>query len=314
MKDSYNRQIKYLRLSVTDLCNYRCIYCMPDEGVEKKQHSEMLSIEELTEIAKASYALGIKKIRLTGGEPLVRKGILTLCENIRAIAPDIEMTLTTNGSLLPDMADQLKEAGVDRLNISLDSLDQGTYKKITRGGDLETAIKGIKAAEKTGFHSIKINTVVIGGINVNAIYDFILMTKDFPFQVRFIELMPVGVTKDWDINCFVSLNPLETYLQEHAEMQLDGVTRVYRMPGHKGTVGLISPLSHSFCPYCDKIRVTADGKLKPCLHSDTEIDLRGLRGDDLIAAIERGIMDKPYSHNLKAGGTETMRCMNEIGG
>ena len=314
MKDSYERQIKYLRLSVTDLCNYRCIYCMPEDGIEKKQHGDMLSIEELTEIAKAAYALDIKKIRLTGGEPLVRKGIITLCENIRAIAPDIELTLTTNGALLPDMAESLKAAGVDRLNISIDSLDKDSYKKITRGGDLEKAIKGVKAAEKAGFDSIKINTVVIGGINVNAIYDFILMTKDFPFQVRFIELMPVGVTKDWDVNCFVSLTPLETYLQSHAEMQFDGVTRVYRMPEHKGTIGLISPLSNSFCPRCDKIRVTADGKLKPCLHSDTEIDLRGLHGDNLIKAIEQGILDKPFSHSLTAGGTETMRCMNEIGG
>ncbi|MBQ3285983.1 MAG: GTP 3',8-cyclase MoaA [Ruminococcus sp.] len=314
MQDSYGRKIEYLRLSVTDLCNYRCIYCMPEEGVCKKAHSDILSIEEMTEIVRAAHALGIKKIRLTGGEPLVRRGIITLCENIKAIDPEIELGITTNGSLLAPMAKDLKAAGVDRLNISLDSLDPETFRTITRGGDLQDVLNGIRAAQAAGFDNIKINAVLLKGINEKDILDLIRLTKDETIHVRFIELMPLGVAKHWNSDRFISTEAIEKHMINADLIKIDGVARVYRLPGHKGTVGLICPMSNSFCPTCNKIRVTADGKLKPCLHSDQEIDLRGLHGEALTQAIRDGITQKPESHHFGAADAATERFMNEIGG
>lgn len=314
MKDKYGRKIKYLRLSVTDLCNYRCIYCMGEDGVCKKAHGDMLSIEELAEITRASYDLGIRKIRLTGGEPLVRRGILTLCEEIRAISDDIELSITTNGSLLRGMAKELKAAGVDRLNISLDTLDPATFLRITRVGELSDVLDGIRAAQDAGFDNLKINTVLLGGINDTDILDFINLTRDNDVQVRFIELMPLGEVKGWDKSRFVSVTAAEAYLHSAPLLRIDGVARIYRLPGYRGTVGLISPMSQSFCGTCDKIRVTADGKLKPCLHSESEYPLRGLYGEELKNAIREGILSKPVCHHLTLGGTETLRYMNEIGG
>ena len=226
LTDHYGRSIKYLRLSVTDLCNLRCIYCMPENGVSKRSHSEILSIEELTEIARASYALGIRKIRLTGGEPLVRRGILTLCRNIRSIADDIELSLTTNGILLNEMAQPLKEAGVDRLNISLDSFNAATYKTITRVGDLSNALSGIKAAQNAGFDNIKINIVLLDGFNSGEIYDIIRFTKDHAVQLRFIELMPLGEAKALYQERFQTIAEIEEYLRQNARMTVDGVARV----------------------------------------------------------------------------------------
>lgn len=314
MKDSYGRTIQYLRLSVTDLCNYRCIYCMPESGVCKKDHGDILNIEEMTEIVRAAHALGIHKIRLTGGEPLIRKGIVTLCENIKAIDSTIELGITTNGSLLAPMAKALKAAGVDRLNISLDSLDPATFKRITRGGDPQDVLNGVKAAQEAGFDNIKINTVLLKGFNENDIQDLMRLTRDSDIHVRFIELMPLGVAKDWDQSRFTTTDKIEQYLPIESLLKIDGVARVYRLPHHKGTIGLICPMSHSFCDMCNKIRVTADGKLKPCLHSDQEINLRGLHGKALEQAIRDGVMQKPESHRFGAAGSVTERFMNEIGG
>ncbi|WP_405341426.1 GTP 3',8-cyclase MoaA [Ruminococcus sp.] len=314
MQDSFGRTIQYLRLSVTDLCNYRCIYCMPQEGVCKKHHADMLTIEEMTEIVRAAHALGINKVRLTGGEPLVRKGLITLCRNIKAIDSAIELGITTNGSLLSPIAKELNAAGVDRLNISLDSLDPETFNKITRGGDPQEVLSGIKAAQDAGFENIKINTVLLKGFNDGELYDFIDLTKDNAIHVRFIELMPLGVAKDWERDRFMSTAMIEGMLQNAELLKIDGVARVYRLPDHKGTVGLICPMSQSFCPSCNKIRVTADGKLKPCLHSDQEIDLKGLQGKALEEAIKSGILQKPESHRFGTAGASTTRYMNEIGG
>jgi cyclic pyranopterin phosphate synthase len=314
MQDSFGRTIQYLRLSVTDLCNYRCIYCMPQEGVCKKHHADMLTIEEMTEIVRAAHALGINKVRLTGGEPLVRKGLITLCRKIKAIDSAIELGITTNGSLLSPIAKELKATGVDRLNISLDSLDPETFNKITRGGDPQEVLSGIKAAQDAGFENIKINTVLLKGFNDGELYDFIDLTKDNAIHVRFIELMPLGVAKDWERDRFMTTAMIEGMLQNAELLKIDGVARVYRLPDHKGTVGLICPMSQSFCPSCNKIRVTADGKLKPCLHSDQEIDLRGLQGKALEEAIKNGILQKPESHRFGTAGASTARYMNEIGG
>ncbi|WP_316607633.1 GTP 3',8-cyclase MoaA [uncultured Ruminococcus sp.] len=314
MKDSFGRKIEYLRLSVTDLCNYRCIYCMDEEGVEKKRHSDILSIEELTEIAEAAYSLGIRKIRLTGGEPLVRKGLITLCRNIRGISDDIELGITTNGSLLPNMAIDLKNAGVDRLNISLDTLNPKNFRIITRTGDQHQVIDGINAAIDAGFDNIKINTVLLGGINDSEVFDFIRLTEKIPVQVRFIELMPLGVVKNWDKNRFITVDLIEKYLRSAAVLKVDGVAKVYRLPNHRGTIGLIAPISNRFCASCNKIRITADGNLKSCLHSNSEISLRGLHGEDLINTIRQGILKKPLRHRLNEDCSATSRNMNEIGG
>ena len=314
MKDKFGRTIKYLRLSVTDLCNYRCFYCMPEEGVTKKAHSDILSIEELSEIAEAAIGLGITKIRLTGGEPLLRRGILTLCENIRRLSDSVELSITTNGSMLPSMARKLKAAGVDRLNISLDSLDKATFRRITRVGELDQTLSGIKAAREAGFDNIKINSVLLGGINDSDILPLTALTRDSDIQLRFIELMPIGVTREQDKRLFVTVKNIEKMLLGAAELTADGVARVYRLPGHKGSIGLISPMSNRFCGLCDKIRVTADGRLKPCLHSKEEIVLKGLHGYRLKEALKAGILSKPLCHELTSLGSQSARNMNEIGG
>ena len=197
MRDSCGRTIDYLRLSVTDLCNYRCQYCMPPEGVEKRLHSDILSIEELAEIAAAAVRCGVKKIRLTGGEPLVRRGLPDLCRMLRAIPGLAELCLTTNGSLLPQLARPLRDAGVDRLNLSLDTLRPDRFAAMTRLGTLQDVLAGIKAAEAAGFRNLKFDTVLIGGFNDDEIEDFVNLSREHPWEMRFIELMPMGPCAGW---------------------------------------------------------------------------------------------------------------------
>jgi len=314
MQDLCGRTIDYLRLSVTDLCNYRCQYCMPPEGVEKCAHSAMLSLEELYEIAAACVSVGVKKIRLTGGEPLVRRGILDLCRMLRTIPGLEELCITTNGSLLPQMARPLREAGVDRLNISLDTLRPDRFLAMTRTGTLNDVLAGIQAAEDAGFAGLKLDTVYIGGFNDGEVPDFLALTQTHPWEVRFIELMPMGPCAEWDSSRFL---PVSRILEQHPELQPiapSGVARRFRLPDAAGTVGLISPVSHSFCADCRRIRITADGKLKGCLHSREEVSLKGLRGEALEAAIRQGILQKPLRHHLQERSSDTPRTMNQIGG
>lgn len=314
MRDNCGRTIDYLRLSVTDLCNYRCRYCMPESGVCKCAHEEILSMEEYVEIARAAVGLGIRKIRLTGGEPLVRRGLLELCRQLRAIPELKELCLTTNGSLLPQMAKPLREAGVDRLNISLDTLWPERFAYITRLGKLSDVWTGIEVAEAAGFRNLKLDTVLIGGFNDDEIGDFLNLTIEHPWEVRFIELMPMGPCADWEKSCFLSADSILKRYPTLQKIDPQGVARRYRLPGAKGTVGLISPMSHDFCADCRRIRVTADGKLKGCLHSREELSLRGLHGKDLEDAIRRGILQKPKRHHLAEGASDTPRTMNQIGG
>ena len=314
MRDGCGRTIDYLRLSVTDRCNYRCRYCMPLSGVPKKDHRDMLTLEELAEIARAAVRLGVRKIRLTGGEPLVRRGIVDLCRHLRAIPGLEELCLTTNGSLLPQLATPLREAGVDRLNISLDTLRPDRFAAMTRLGQLSDVQEGIRAAEAAGFEHLKFDTVLIGGFNDDEISDFVHLTREHPWEIRFIELMPMGPCAAWDKTCFL---PADTILKtEPALQQIDssGVARRYRLPGAPGTVGLISPVSHDFCAQCRRVRVTADGKLKGCLHSADELSLRGLHGAALEEAIRQGIAQKPQRHHLAERPSDTPRNMNQIGG
>lgn len=314
MLDGCGRTIDYLRLSVTDLCNYRCRYCMPEEGICKRSHSEILSVGELAEIAEAAVRCGVKKIRLTGGEPLVRRGILDICRRLRAIPGLEELCLTTNGSLLPKLASPLREAGVDRLNISLDTLRPDRFAAMTRLGRLSDVLDGIRAAEDAGFRNIKLDTVLIGGFNDDETGDFVALTREHPWEVRFIELMPMGPCASWDKSCFL---PVDFILERNPTLQeipVSGVARRYRLPGAPGAVGLISPLSHDFCGGCRRVRVTADGKLKGCLHSREESSLRGLHGEALEEAIRQGILHKPRQHHLTERPSDTPRNMHQIGG
>lgn len=312
MKDSYLRDITYLRLSVTDLCNLRCRYCMPAEGVAKRPHEDICSVEELVEIARQAVRCGVKKIRITGGEPLVRRGILDICRGVSALEGVTEVCLTTNGTALPQLAQPLREAGVTRLNISLDTLRPDRYAYITRGGQLEQVFQGLKAAAAAGFSNTKLNVVLMKGFNDSEILDFIDLSCRYPIEVRFIELMPIGEGKNGQFL------PADTVLKAHPgllPLEGSGVTRRYRSPGGRGTVGLIEPMSHQFCDHCDRIRVTADGRLKPCLHSGQEIPLRGLTGEALHQAICTGIAAKPASHHMvETGSSDSVRNMNQIGG
>ena len=314
MMDQYGRTIDYLRLSVTDLCNYRCRYCMPAEGVEKGPHGSILTVEELVEIGEAAVKLGVRKIRLTGGEPLVRRGILDICRGLRAIPELKELCLTTNGSLLPELAQPLREAGVDRLNISLDTLKPERFQEITRRGTLDEVLKGIRAAEDAGFQNLKLDTVLMGGVNDDEIGDFLALTMEHPWEVRFIELMAMGPCAAWPKERFLPVTEVLRRFPQLEKIRPNGVARRYRLPGAVGTAGLIAPVSYEFCGDCRRIRVTADGRLKGCLHSREEIPLRGLHGDALTEAIRRGILQKPRQHHLTEHASDTPRTMNQIGG
>lgn len=317
MKDLYGREIDYLRISVTDLCNLRCQYCMPQGGVCKLEHSDVLTIEEFYEIASAFVSLGVKKIRITGGEPLVKSGIVELVEKISRL--DIEdLAMTTNGLLLPKYAESLKKAGLNRVNISLDTLDPKKYSEITRGGDLLKVLEGIEKAKQVGLVPIKINTVLIGDFNVDEIENFVYITKEEEIDVRFIELMPIGEASDWAKEKFVSNNIILDRVPELVKTNaLDPSSPAvyYKIPGGKGKVGIINPISCKFCDACNRVRLTSTGKLKLCLHSDDEIDLKEVirSGGDLIAAIKQSILQKPEEHHLEEGQF-IKRNMNEIGG
>ena len=287
---------------------------MPAEGVEKGPHGSILTVEELVEIGEAAVKLGVRKIRLTGGEPLVRRGILDICRGLRAIPELKELCLTTNGSLLPELAQPLREAGVDRLNISLDTLKPERFQEITRRGTLDEVMKGIRAAEDAGFQNLKLDTVLMGGVNDDEIGDFLALTMEHPWEVRFIELMAMGPCAAWPKERFLPVTEVLRRFPQLEKIRPNGVARRYRLPGAVGTAGLIAPVSYEFCGDCRRIRVTADGRLKGCLHSREEIPLRGLHGDALTEALRRGILQKPRQHHLTEHASDTPRTMNQIGG
>lgn len=312
MRDSCARDITYLRLSLTELCSFRCRYCMPEEGVPKRPHKEICSPEELVEITRQAVRCGVRKVRLTGGEPLVRRGILDICRGISALEGVEELCLTTNGAALPRLAGPLKEAGLDRLNISLDTLRPDRFAYMTRTGRLETVLRGLEAAAEAGFTGTKLNVVLMRDFNGDEIPDFVDLARRYPLEVRFIELMPIGQGRN------ARFLPAEAVLDACPELvpaENSGVARRYRVPGGAGLVGLIEPMSHRFCASCDRIRVTADGRLKPCLHSDQEIPLRGLTGEALRQAIREGVAAKPERHRMaETGHSDAGRNMNQIGG
>lgn len=315
MIDPYGRNIEYMRISVTERCNYRCVYCMGPEGVSGRKHAEELSFAQIAEIAAAAARCGMTKLRLTGGEPLMRQGIAALCGMLRAIPGIRELTMTTNGSLLRELAQPLKEAGLDRLNVSLDSLDPGRFREITRCGRLEEVLEGLEAASRAGFTGTKLDTVLLGGVNTDEIAALAELTRAQPISVRFIELMPMGVCAGFPGERFVPADLVLEALPELEPLGREGVAECFRLPGARGTVGLIRALSHSFCESCNRIRLTADGMLKPCLHAAAEIPVRDLHGEALLQAVARAVAAKPPCHGLtERGVSETPRNMNEIGG
>ena len=317
MIDRLGRNITYLRISVTDKCNLRCRYCMPEEGVCKKEHTDMMTEDEIVAAVEAAASLGITKIRITGGEPLVKKNIVSICRRAAAVAGIEEVCLTTNGILLPQLARPLKEAGVKRLNLSLDTLDAERYAYITRIGKLENFQAGLDAAFQAGFEKIKINAVLIGGFNDSEVRPLAELTKRYPVDMRFIEMMPMYDSGDFDAEAFIPYTKVLDHLPEAIPVDPDGgVATLYRLPGAQGNIGLISPVSAHFCGGCNRIRLTADGKIKPCLHSADEYSLKGLDIDGMKRVLAEAIWNKPAwhgdldaLHRSKAG-----RNMHEIGG
>lgn len=316
MKDYYGREITYLRISVTDRCNLRCVYCMPEEGIVKQPHCDILSLEEIAEIAREAVELGIRKIRITGGEPLVRRGVLSLCRELASLPGLSELALTTNGTLLAPMAKELKAAGVGRVNISLDTLNPDKYRTITRLGTLEDALSGIRAAMEAGLTPLKINTVLIGGFNDDEIPELVALTQRYPIELRFIELMPIGHVSPFGAEAYIPCGTVLERVPQLQPVEKSGVAELYRLPGGLGSVGLIRPISHLFCGECNRIRLTSDGYLKPCLFSTEEIPLRGLHGEALREQLETAIAHKPAQHGVltAAEHTGSARDMNQIGG
>lgn len=317
MKDQFDREITYLRVSITDRCNLRCRYCMPADGVCKVNHQEILRYEEILEIVAMAAELGVKKVRVTGGEPLVRLGCADLCAGISSIPGIQEVVITTNGILLEQQAEALHRAGVKRVNVSLDTMNPEKYRSITGGGDIQRVLRGIEAARKVGMTPIKINTVLMGGFNDGEIPEFVEMTRTHPIELRFIELMPMGPGAEFGESAYL---PGQTVLDRVPELRPlpedGGVARLYQLPGAAGRVGLISPLSRHFCGTCNRLRLTSEGALKPCLHSSQEIPLRGLHGDALREAMVSAILAKPKMHGALDAHhrSQAGRNMNTIGG
>lgn len=324
LKDTHGRKINYLRLSVTDRCNLRCFYCMPAEGVQDAGHSGILSFEELQMIAVCAVGLGIEKIRITGGEPTVRAGIVDFLSRLSAIPGLRHLALTTNGMLLAPMAADLYRAGVQRLNVSLDSLNPQRFKEITRGGDLHKVLAGLDAVMAAGFPPPKINVVIMRGINDAEILDFAELTRSRGCTVRFIEYMPVVKEDGWQRLCFSGQEVLQRIREQYPLEPVNkgdfaGPSQDYRIPGAAGTIGIITAVSGHFCVDCNRIRVTARGQAKGCLFSDEKTDLLPfLRPPDsrgLSATLQRIVASKPEGHGIRCGEYEHRNfSMAQVGG
>lgn len=313
MVDQWGRRIEYLRISVTDKCNLRCLYCMPEEGTDWLRRDEILDYEEITRIVRTMAGMGLRRVRITGGEPLVRKDLPLLVEMIRRM-PEIEdLSLSTNAVLLGPVARELRDAGVDRVNVSLDSLQEDRFDAITRRpGSFRKVMAGLEAAEAVGFRPIKINVVLMRGRNEDEIEEFARITRDRPWHVRFIELMPTGSNLEMSeseyFSCREALERVRTMGElEPAEGPTgNGPATYYRFPGASGTVGVITPMSHNFCHRCNRMRLTADGHLRPCLFGHLQTNLRDplRRGEPLVPLIEETLRIKPKQHYLVQGSDE----------
>ena len=310
MKDSFLRDIDYLRVSLTDLCNYRCIYCMKEGGVDKKPHTEILTLEEIFDVIEGFVSLGGRKVRFTGGEPLIRRNAVYLIENVLKELPLEKVGLTTNGVFLPEHIDRLKDAGLQSVNISIDTLDRDTYSHITLGGELQDALKGLSCA-KENIKEVKINSVLMRGINDDNIKEFVDFANDMDTPIRFIELMPFAENNAYNKFGILATDIIERYGLTFVEKV--GNTEYYFFSDGK-KVGFIRPLSHKFCDTCNRLRLTSDGKLLPCLHGDKEIDIKPYIKEGRIRdAFKDAALQKPFCHQLDNGKIQT-RKMNYIGG
>ncbi len=324
LSDSFQRPIDYLRISVTDRCNLRCIYCMPPQGIPLMAHSDILSYEEIYTVANAAAELGINKVRITGGEPLVRPRLAELIRMLSHITTIDDISLTTNGILLARYATELKAAGLHRVNVSLDTLQPDKFRRITRGGNLEDTLSGIEAANSAGLKPVKINMVVMAGINDDELLDFATKTINEGWHVRFIELMPSAGSETTTAQ-FVSEAAMRHRLALLGELEPcsagigNGPAKYFRLPNARGTIGFITPVSNHFCFRCNRLRLTADGKLRPCLLSEEEIDIKQpLRGGASPAAvkelIQQAVARKPRRHQLAEGSVPHHQTFSQVGG
>ncbi len=323
--DSYQRRINYLRISLTDRCNFRCVYCMPEHGARFAPRDELLTDEELLRVVRAAAAIGFEKIRLTGGEPSIRRNLVEIVRGIAATPGIREISMTTNGLRLAELARPLKEAGLTRVNISIDSLDPEKFRRMTRGGDFTRVWAGIEAAERAGLTPLKLNAVVVRGHNDDEVAELARLTLDRPWQLRFIEMMPlVGVGELAEQSVVPTAEIIARLEQVYGALEFVGwfgsdPARTYRLPGARGTIGFISSVTDPFCATCNRMRLTADGKLHLCLLRDDELDLRSaLRGGatdaDIAALMRQAVWLKPWGHGLPEGIKPTLRGMSELGG
>jgi cyclic pyranopterin phosphate synthase len=328
MRDSFGRTITYLRVSVTDRCNLRCVYCMPPDGIQWQPHDSILRYEEIAEVVRVAASQGVRRVRLTGGEPLVRHNLARLVEGIAAVPGIEDISLTTNAMLLESQADGLARAGLKRINVSLDTLRPERFEQFTRGGQIERVWRGIEAAEQAGLGPIKINAVAMKGINDDELADLARLSLEHPWVIRFIELMPVHNQADWGPDfpkpqdAYLPIAEVQArlnglHLQPVNDSTGEGPAQEYQIPGAPGRVGFISPLSdHAFCQRCNRLRLTADGHLRACLMSSREIDLRpALRaGEDILPLYRQAIAAKPAGHDLQQSPPTDGRYMTQIGG
>lgn len=325
LRDPVGRKIDYLRVSITDRCNLRCQYCMPSTGVSKKTHQAILRYEEIMQIVQVGLGLGIKKVRITGGEPLIRLGVVEFIQMLSSLTELEDISMTTNGLILAKYAAELKEAGLQRINVSLDSLDEEKFYQITRRDGWTDVWAGIQAALEVGLEPVKINVVVMRGVNDDEIFDFIALTKAYPLHVRFIEYMPLGLAKLVQPERYLPLGEIKQRIERKVKLtptrvKHNGPAESYRLHSAQGTVGFITPLSHNFCGDCNRLRLTADGKLRPCLVKDLEIDLHdqsGHLGDQqfIKARLLEAIEKKPEEHNFDQPREDrSARSMSQIGG
>lgn len=326
MRDGHGRRIEYLRISVTDKCNLRCVYCMPEQGLPWLKRREILDYEEIAAIVRIMAGLGLRRIRLTGGEPLVRRDLTRLVELLAAIRGIEDIALSTNAVLLAESASALRDAGVSRINVSLDSLRPDRIDAIARRPGSHAGIfDGLAAAEAVGFAPIKVNTVIMRGRNDDEIEDFARITIERPWHVRFIEVMPVGENLDVSANEFVPAAEMLRRVRAIGDLAPvtgpagNGPATYFRLPGAAGTVGVITPMSHNYCDRCNRMSLTADGRLRPCLFGDIETDLRGpLRAGDAIEPLIRETLAiKPERHHLvqgSAAGSGGLLALSQVGG
>ncbi len=309
--DAHNRHLNYLRISVTDRCNLSCVYCKSERCVPKLKHDDILSYEEILRLVKIVIPLGITKVRLTGGEPLVRKGVCDFLSRLTALEGLRDISLTTNGIFLKEKLERIKAAGIRRLNISLDTLDRDKYRKITGFDGFQDVWEGLDMAREMGFEPIKVNAVVMRGINDDEILDFARLTFKYPYHVRFIEYMPIGVTESDPFYRFVPTSSIQAQLNGFQELfpvpkdQHDGPSQRFRFRNTPGEIGFISPMSHHFCRTCNRLRLTASGRLRPCLLSNGEIDIRaplrkGASDRELAAVFLKAALSKEAEHQLTA--------------